>query len=51
MVEHIETCATCGDQEIRAGLYDESLPPEELADYIASSHDPAWLAILAAHQS
>lgn len=46
MAAHIERCDTCGDEEIRAGLYDEALPPEELQDYIASSHDPRWLAIL-----
>ena len=40
MVEHIETCATCGDQEIRAGLYDESLPPEELADFMRKRPEP-----------
>jgi len=46
MAAHIETCDTCGDDEIRASLYDESLPPGELADYIASGHAPAWQAIL-----
>ncbi|MFG1755926.1 hypothetical protein [Streptosporangium sandarakinum] len=47
MVLHIEGCAECGDDaEILAGLYDEGLPPEELADYIATAHDPAWLDLL-----
>jgi hypothetical protein len=38
MVKHIEGCDKCGDEEIRAAVYDESLPPSELADYIRSSH-------------
>ncbi|WP_433346903.1 hypothetical protein ACQP25_28540 [Microtetraspora malaysiensis] len=38
MVEHVEGCDTCGDEDTRAGLYDESLPPEEIADYIKSAH-------------
>ncbi|GAA3428737.1 hypothetical protein GCM10018953_59210 [Streptosporangium nondiastaticum] len=48
MVAHAQGCAECGhDAEILASLYDESLSLAELADYIATAHDPAWLAILA----
>ncbi|WP_433382690.1 hypothetical protein [Streptosporangium sp. CA-115845] len=47
MVGHIESCEVCGDDpEISAGLYDEGLAPEELADFIATGHDPAWLNLL-----
>ncbi|MEV7011915.1 hypothetical protein [Streptosporangium sp. NPDC051022] len=45
MVTHIERCPLCGagDAELLASLYDESLPPDELAVFIATGHDPAWL--------
>ncbi|MET9067780.1 hypothetical protein [Streptosporangium sandarakinum] len=51
MVLHVQGCAECGDDaEILAGLFDESLPPEELADYIATAHDPAWPALMATNR-
>ncbi|MET8047371.1 hypothetical protein ABZU75_07175 [Streptosporangium sp. NPDC005286] len=47
MVGHVESCEVCGDDpEISAGLYDEGLDVEKLADFIATGHDPAWLALL-----
>ncbi|GAA3037468.1 hypothetical protein [Streptosporangium longisporum] len=50
MATHIRTCRVCGDggqdPEISAGLTEE-WPVEEMADFIASGHHPAWLAMLA----
>lgn len=47
MAGHIESCEVCGaGPEITASLYDEGLAPEELADFIATGHAPAWLAML-----
>ncbi|MEV4382191.1 hypothetical protein [Streptosporangium sp. NPDC049644] len=46
MAGHIRTCEVCGaDPEITAGL-NEGLAPGEIADFIATGHDPAWLALL-----
>lgn len=44
MTAHIHACDACGDEEIRAELGE--LPAEELAETIASAHDPRWQAIL-----
>ncbi|MGW4644081.1 hypothetical protein ACWEN6_36570 [Sphaerisporangium sp. NPDC004334] len=46
MVTHIEGCEQCcgDDEEIRAGLYDEGLPPAELEDYIGVTHSAEWVA-------
>ncbi|WP_336214330.1 hypothetical protein [Nonomuraea sp. LPB2021202275-12-8] len=47
MVTHLRACSVCGlDEELLAELEDESLPAEELADAIATAHDPRWLALL-----
>jgi hypothetical protein len=50
MATHIRTCRICGnggkDPEISEGLH-EGFPPEEMADFIASGHAPAWLALMA----
>ncbi|GAA3821319.1 hypothetical protein GCM10022226_47000 [Sphaerisporangium flaviroseum] len=48
MVLHIEECEQCcgDDEEVRAGLFDESLPPEELADYIADTHSAQWKDVM-----
>lgn len=46
MAEHIRTCLVCGaDPEISQSIH-EGLPPEELEAFIATGHDPAWLALL-----
>ncbi|MET8146353.1 hypothetical protein ABZU32_39105 [Sphaerisporangium sp. NPDC005288] len=52
MVTHIEGCAECcgDDEEMRAALYDESLPPAELEDYIRMTHSQEWAAWMAANQ-
>lgn len=49
MVAHIEGCPDCSgdDQDIIASTHDESLPPEELAEYIATTHSPEWAAFVA----
>ncbi|MBG0831733.1 hypothetical protein HS041_28840 [Planomonospora sp. ID67723] len=51
MVTHTEACEECrgGDSDILAATYDESLPPQELADYIASTHSPEWTAFMERH--
>jgi hypothetical protein len=51
MVEHVEGCARCcgGDPDILAGLYDESMPPEEIEGYIKSAHGTGWRRFLATH--
>uniref|UniRef100_UPI003F495723 hypothetical protein n=1 Tax=Sphaerisporangium sp. CA-236357 TaxID=3240030 RepID=UPI003F495723 len=48
MVTHIQGCQECcgDDQEILASLYDESLPPAELADHIQITHSAEWRAFL-----
>ncbi|WP_424534214.1 hypothetical protein ACOZ38_28385 [Sphaerisporangium viridialbum] len=35
---------------IRAGLNDESLPPDELADYITGTHFKEWAEFVARNQ-
>ncbi|GAA3427934.1 hypothetical protein GCM10018953_51170 [Streptosporangium nondiastaticum] len=35
----------CGGRYTRPYVGCTALPPEELADYIATAHDPAWLAL------
>jgi hypothetical protein len=53
MVIHILGCELCaaGDEELAAAVYDESQPPEELADFIASAHSPKWQSFLTRHNS
>ncbi|MET8145651.1 hypothetical protein ABZU32_35570 [Sphaerisporangium sp. NPDC005288] len=52
MVTHIEGCEQCcgDDEEIRAALYDESLPPAELEDYIRVTHSREWTEWIAANR-
>lgn len=51
MVLHIQACPMCaaGDEELAASVYDESLPPEELAAFIAAGHSPEWQSLLTRH--
>jgi signal transduction histidine kinase len=52
MITHIQNCEQCsgGDDDINASVHDRSLPPDELEDYIAGSHDPQWRTFLSGAQ-
>ncbi|MEV6868084.1 hypothetical protein AB0M44_44780 [Streptosporangium subroseum] len=54
MATHIRTCRVCGDggrdPEISAGL-SEDFEAEEMAEFIASGHHPAWLALMATNRT
>ncbi|MFF4417452.1 hypothetical protein ACFYY8_33425 [Streptosporangium sp. NPDC001559] len=47
LIEHIDECDDCGsdDPQEQESTRDDSLPIDELRDYITTAHDPRWKAI------